>query len=124
MHAGFATLRNTFHTNFVTHYVGEIAVSEAASKEIARALSIWDSARKATVSRLRAIGEEESDQGFLFGGFSIADAFFWPVLWVRCLFLFTYFPWSWLGRTMELMLYYASASDRITSLSTARHPRR
>ncbi|CEL06015.1 hypothetical protein ASPCAL07127 [Aspergillus calidoustus] len=81
MHAGFATLRNTFHTNFVTNYVGEIAVSEAASKEIARALSIWDSARKATVSRLRAIGEEESDQGFLFGGFSIADAFFWPVLW-------------------------------------------
>ncbi|KAL2809221.1 glutathione S-transferase [Aspergillus granulosus] len=81
MHSGFSTLRNTFHTNFITHYVGEIPISEAARKEIARALAIWDSARRATVQRLKEIGEEERDKGFLFGEFSIADAFFWPVLW-------------------------------------------
>lgn len=41
---------------------------------------IWDSARKATTERLALLGEV--DDGFLFGGFSIADAFFWPILWV------------------------------------------
>jgi len=25
----------------------------------------------------------EKDEGFLFGGFGIVDAFYWPVLWVR-----------------------------------------
>ena len=43
-------------------------------------LSLWDTARKGTKERLAALGE--ADEGFLFGGFSIADAFFWPVLTV------------------------------------------
>lgn len=80
MHSGFSVLRNTFGTNFVARYTGNIPVSEEAKKEISRALSIWDDARKATKVRLAALNEK--DEGFLFGGFSIADAFFWPVLWV------------------------------------------
>lgn len=43
-------------------------------------LALWDTARKGTKERLAALGEV--DEGFLFGGFSIADAFFWPVLTV------------------------------------------
>jgi glutathione S-transferase len=80
MHSGFSVLRNTFGTNFIARYTGNIPVSEEAKKEISRALSIWNDARKATKVRLAAL--DEKDEGFLFGGFSIADAFFWPVLWV------------------------------------------
>lgn len=47
-------------------------------------LALWDTARKGTKERLAALGEV--DEGFLFGGFSIADAFFWPVLTVRVAF--------------------------------------
>ncbi|KAL4929152.1 glutathione S-transferase [Aspergillus undulatus] len=79
MHSGFATLRNTFHTNFIARYEGPIPVSEAARREIKRVLTIWDSARRETRVRLEEKGE--LDEGFLFGGFSIADAWFWPVLW-------------------------------------------
>ncbi|KAL4884502.1 hypothetical protein BJY04DRAFT_182618 [Aspergillus karnatakaensis] len=79
MHAGFATLRNTFHTNFVAMYIGDIPLSEDGRKEVKRVLEIWGRARRETASRLAEKGEE--DEGFLFGGFSIADAFFWPVLW-------------------------------------------
>lgn len=89
MHSGFPTLRNTFHTNFVARYEGLIpgSGSAGAKKEIKRVLRIWDDARRVTVERLGAgiVGEHPSageDEGFLFGGFSIADAFYWPVLWV------------------------------------------
>lgn len=47
---------------------------------------VWDSARKAATERLALLGEV--DDGFLFGGFSIADAFFWPILWVGFLSFF------------------------------------
>ncbi|KAL4950794.1 hypothetical protein BDW69DRAFT_50967 [Aspergillus filifer] len=77
MHSGFATLRNTYHTNFVAWYTGDIPVSDAAKREVKRVLSIWDTARKVSKERL---GQDE-DEGFLFGRFSIADAWFWPVLW-------------------------------------------
>lgn len=50
--------------------------------EIERMFGIWDAARLVTKERLSELGEK--DGGFLFGGFSVADAFFWPVLWVRC----------------------------------------
>lgn len=89
MHSGFPALRNTFHTNFVARYEGLIPASRSAGakQEIKRVLRIWDDARRVTVERLGAgvIGEDSSageDEGFLFGGFSIADAFYWPVLWV------------------------------------------
>lgn len=83
MHSGFSAVRNTFGTNFIARYTGNVPVSDAARKEIERLLTIWDESRKATKQRLAGLGEE--DEGFLFGKFSIADAFFWPVLWV-CLF--------------------------------------
>jgi glutathione S-transferase len=81
MHSGFTTIRNTYHTNFIAQYTGNIPVPEQARKEIMRILTIWDNARKVTKARLAELGEK--DEGFLFGGFSIADAFFWPVLWVN-----------------------------------------
>lgn len=54
--------------------------------EIQKMLSLWDTARKGTKERLAAL--DEADEGFLFGGFSIADAFFWPVLTVWLNFRF------------------------------------
>ncbi|CRG87677.1 hypothetical protein PISL3812_04697 [Talaromyces islandicus] len=79
MHSGFTTIRNTYHTNFTAQYTGNIPLPDHARKEITRILTIWDNARKVTKARLAELGEK--DEGFLFGGFSIADAFFWPVLW-------------------------------------------
>ncbi|KAJ5621786.1 hypothetical protein N7528_006569 [Penicillium herquei] len=79
MHSGFSELRNNYGTNFVARYTGNIPVSEKAKEEVRNALSIWHKARTATKVRLDEINE--ADEGFLFGGFSIADAFFWPVLW-------------------------------------------
>jgi hypothetical protein len=43
-------------------------------------LVLWGEARKTAAARLELVGEK--DEGFLFGGFGIVDAFFWPVLWV------------------------------------------
>jgi glutathione S-transferase len=82
MHSGFSTLRNTFDSNFVAHFTGPIPVTEAARKEIERMLEVWGQARQKTVARLDLLGKRDEDEGFLFGGFGIADAFFWPVLWV------------------------------------------
>ncbi|KAJ5618902.1 glutathione S transferase [Penicillium lagena] len=79
MHSGFPALRGTFHTNFLAQYTGNIPIPEEAQKDIERVLAIWDEARKTTQERLAMLGEV--DEGFLFGEFSIADAFFWPVLW-------------------------------------------
>jgi glutathione S-transferase len=85
MHSGFPVLRNNFSTNFLGKYTGNIPIPDGTDAEIARMLRIWDLARKATAERLAVLGEV--DEGFLFGGFSIADAFFWPVLWVCFAFL-------------------------------------
>lgn len=90
MHSGFSVLRDNYGTNFVARYTGNIPVSEEAKEEVSYALSVWHNARSATKVRLGEINE--ADEGFLFGGFSIADAFFWPVLWVRRL------PFFLLGR--------------------------
>lgn len=60
--------------NLLTGFAGEINL---------RILAIWDEARKITKKSPAVLGE--ADEGFLFAGFSIADAFFWPVLWVRVL---------------------------------------
>lgn len=70
-----------FSTNFLARYTGNVPITDDARKEIERLLAIWDESRKATKGRLASLGED--DEGFLFGKFSIADAFFWPVLWVR-----------------------------------------
>jgi len=82
MHSGFGEIRNTYHTNFVVKYTGKIPVTEQGRKEIERLLALWNQARTMTTKRLGELGEK--DDGFLFGKFGIADAFFWPVLWVSC----------------------------------------
>ncbi|PGG99780.1 hypothetical protein GX51_06152 [Blastomyces parvus] len=79
MHSGFAAVRGTYSSNFIGRYTGNIPVSQEAKKEIERILVIWANARRQTTARLKALGE--ADDGFLFGKFGIADAFFWPVLW-------------------------------------------
>ncbi|KAI2633028.1 putative glutathione S transferase [Hypomontagnella submonticulosa] len=79
MHSGFSEIRNTYATNFLGKYTGKIPVTEAAAKEIRKMVELWNNARAGTKKRLQELGEE--DDGFLFGRFSIADAFFWPVLW-------------------------------------------
>jgi glutathione S-transferase len=81
MHSGFSVMRNTYDTNFVAKYEGKIPITEEGRKEVERMLKLWGEARVRAVKRLRELGER--DEGFLFGGFGIADAFFWPVLWVR-----------------------------------------
>ncbi|KAI1077109.1 hypothetical protein F5B20DRAFT_593141 [Whalleya microplaca] len=79
MHAGFGALRDTYHSSYVARYTGAVPVSDAAARESRQLVELWSAARAGTRERLRELGEE--DGGFLFGGFSIADAFFWPVLW-------------------------------------------
>jgi len=81
MHSGFGEIRNTYHTNFVAKYTGKTPITDQGKKEIERFLTLWNQARTMTTKRLEQLGEK--DEGFLFGSFGIADAFFWPVLWVR-----------------------------------------
>ena len=85
MHSGFSVIRNTYDTNFIGKYTGKVPVTEDGRKDVERVLKIWGESRLRTVKRLGDLGEK--DEGFLFGEFGIADAFFWPVLWVRNLFL-------------------------------------
>jgi glutathione S-transferase len=81
MHSGFQQLRNVYHTNFVARYIGDVPLSDRAKREVERVLKVWNQARTVTSERLQHKGE--TDEGFLFGDFGIADAFYWPVLWVR-----------------------------------------
>jgi hypothetical protein len=82
MHSGFTEMRNTYGCNFLGQYSGPIPINEKARREIERMLTIWGDARKVTAQRLKKLGKEDEDEGFLFGRFGIADAFFWVVLWV------------------------------------------
>jgi glutathione S-transferase len=92
MHGGFTELRNTYGCNFLGLYSGPVPVNEKARKEIERVLKLWGDARKSTEQRLKKLGKEGDDEGFLFGKFGIADSFFWPVLWVSCFSIL-----SWVG---------------------------
>lgn len=84
MHSGFTALRNEFATNFIARYefTGEVPMSEQAKGDCEKMVKLWSESRAATVERLKTLGKEGEDEGFLFGKFGIADAFFWPVLWV------------------------------------------
>lgn len=84
MHSGFTALRNEFATNFIARYefAGEVPMSEQAKADCEKMVQLWSETRAATVDRLKALRKEDDDEGFLFGKFGIADAFFWPVLWV------------------------------------------
>ncbi|KAI0184906.1 hypothetical protein EV127DRAFT_442997 [Xylaria flabelliformis] len=80
MHSSFAALRDACPTNFVARYEGPgITFSDAVAKDVDKLLTLWDSTRVAAKKRLKQLGQ--TDEGFLCGGFSIADAFYWPVLW-------------------------------------------
>ncbi|KAI1183864.1 putative glutathione S transferase [Nemania serpens] len=80
MHSGFAALRNAYPSNFVARFTGPgIPFDEAIAKDVSKLLALWSRLRAAAKKRLAVLGQE--DEGFLCGGFSIADAFFWPVLW-------------------------------------------
>ena len=74
-------MRNTYDTNFVAKYTGKVPITEEGRRDVERVLRLWGESRLKTIKRLGELGEK--DEGFLFGGFGIADAFFWPVLWVR-----------------------------------------
>lgn len=66
MHAGFAALRTTCTMN-VARTPSPVPMSEAAQADVARVLAIWNEALA------------RSGGPFLFGDFSIADAFYAPV---------------------------------------------
>ncbi|EGP46714.1 glutathione S-transferase family protein [Achromobacter insuavis] len=69
MHSGFGALRQALPMNIEAHLPG-IDIPEAARQEISRMHAIWQDTRA------------EFGQGgpFLFGAFSIADAFFAPIV--------------------------------------------
>ncbi|KAI0431592.1 putative glutathione S transferase [Xylaria sp. FL1042] len=80
MHSGFAALRDAYPCNFVARFTGPgVPFTEAIAADVCKLFELWDRLRVATKKRLAQLGE--TDAGFLCGGFSIADAFFWPVLW-------------------------------------------
>ncbi|KAI0400637.1 putative glutathione S transferase [Xylaria palmicola] len=81
MHSGFAALRDAYPCNFVSRFEGPGVPrgGEAVARDLAKLFSLWSRTRAAARKRLAQLGE--ADEGFLCGGFSIADAFFWPVLW-------------------------------------------
>lgn len=81
MHAGLCpVLRTHYHTNALARYTGNVPMVEGVIKEVENILDLWGSSRRETVARMKELGQ--TDEGFLFGTFSVADAFFWPVLWV------------------------------------------
>lgn len=76
-HSGFLELRQNYPVAYVARYKREDVpkMTEKAKKDLKRLFTIWDEARG-------EVSGKHVDEGFLFGGFGIADAFFWPVLWV------------------------------------------
>ncbi|KAI0529821.1 putative glutathione S transferase [Xylaria digitata] len=80
MHSGFAALRDAYPCNFIARFSGPgVPFDDAVAGDVRKLFALWGSVRVAAKKRLAQLGE--TDRGFLCGGFSIADAFFWPVLW-------------------------------------------
>ncbi len=73
MHSGFVDLRRDMPMDVLNRYPG-IGRTEPALAAAARIVEIWREAR------LNFGQKATKDQGFLFGGFSIADAMFAPVV--------------------------------------------
>jgi glutathione S-transferase len=69
MHSGFGALRNAMPMNIEAHLPG-IKFPEAAQQDVSRLQAIWHDTR----------AEFGRGGPFLFGAFSIADAFFAPVV--------------------------------------------
>jgi glutathione S-transferase len=68
MHAGFQEMRSTLTMNFSARFSGGLW-KVGVQKDIARIIALWDDAR----ARFGSAGP------FLFGAFSVADAYFAPV---------------------------------------------
>lgn len=75
------------HSHDSDHRTGKVPVTDTDRKEIERLLKIFDNARTVTKQAI-ADRADVKDEGFLFGDFGIADAFFWPVLWVSLPLIF------------------------------------
>jgi glutathione S-transferase len=69
MHSGFADLRRALSMEIAARYPTP-ALDDQVQADIARIIAIWT----------RALAAHEGEGGFLFGRFSIADAFFAPVV--------------------------------------------
>jgi glutathione S-transferase len=69
MHSGFPNLRNVLPMDIAARHPTP-ALDDAVQAEIARVVAIWQS----------ALSRSGQDGGFLFGPFSIADAFYAPVV--------------------------------------------
>lgn len=69
MHSGFPDLRRALSMN-ITARLPTPALEDPVQADIARIIAIWT----------RALAAHEDGGGFLFGRFSIADAFFAPVV--------------------------------------------
>lgn len=75
LHSGFSNIRSSLSHNFCVQYKPAPTFDAKVLKEVARILEIFDTARN--LAR-KVLGDQ--DEGFLFGKFSIADAFYWPIL--------------------------------------------
>lgn len=72
MHSGFGSLRSAMGMNVKMRFNG-VALSPEVATDVARIDQIWTEARREFGTR--------SDQPYLFGAFSVADAMFAPVIW-------------------------------------------
>lgn len=78
MHSGFRAVTGNYPVNYLVRYGPGVPLASGAQKALDRLCEIWEGARTVTEKEL---GQE--DGGFLFGGFTIPDAMYWPILWVR-----------------------------------------
>ena len=72
MHSGFGSLRSAMGMNVKMRFNG-VALSPEVATDVTRIDQIWTEARREFGTR--------SDQPYLFGAFSVADAMFAPVIW-------------------------------------------
>lgn len=72
MHSGFGCLRSAMGMNVKMRFNG-VALSPEVATDVARIDQIWTEARLQFGAH--------SDQPYLFGAFSVADAMFAPVIW-------------------------------------------
>ena len=73
MHSGFMAMRSEMPMNCSAHQ-RQLDITEAFANDIAAVQTLWQQCRDLSEDM------EVADEGFLFGEFSIADAFFAPVV--------------------------------------------
>lgn len=75
MHAGFSNLRTIWPMDLATHQAG-VTTPPLVRRDLARIFDLWEGARTDFAQE----GAGQGDGPFLFGAFSIADAFYAPVV--------------------------------------------